>query len=142
MYPYINLKVVDFHESTIEKLTQCLLNSAAGKGCFYIGLGGKSAVPNPSYEPYQCCPSKAPRSSKVVNASPTTASARKFATSNSRLDKPSLKTTGKESTSQDNKPLVTSKDKGKDVSSAKEKPEKSKKGKRSFFGSGKYSWWW
>ncbi|XP_023720449.1 uncharacterized protein LOC111871518 isoform X4 [Cryptotermes secundus] len=108
----------------------------SGKGCFYIGLGGKSAVPNPSYEPYQCCPSKAPRSSKVANASPTTASARKFATSNSRLDKPSLKTTGKESTSQDNKPLVTSKDKGKDASSAKEKPEKSKRGKKSFFGSG------
>lgn len=135
--------MVNFLESTTEKLTQCLLNSAAGKGCFYIGLGGKSTVPNPSYEPYQCCPSKAPRSSKVANASPAAAAAaRKFANSNSRLDKPSFTATGKESNPRDNKPLVTSKDKGKGVSSGKEKPEKSKKGKKSFFGSGKYTWWW
>ncbi|XP_069688963.1 uncharacterized protein hlk isoform X3 [Periplaneta americana] len=93
-----------------------------GKGCFYIGLGGKSAVPNPSYEPYQCCPSKATRGSK---ASPTTASARKFATSASKLAKPSVKSTGKESSFRDFKLFGALRDKGKDV---KEKPEKSKKG--------------
>lgn len=123
-------------------MTQCLLNSAAGKGCFYIGLGGKSAVPNPSYEPFQCCPSKVTRDFKVAKANPTTTSARKSSTSADKLDKPTIKTTGKESSSQDNKPLASSKDKGKGASSAKEKPEKSKKGKKSLFGSGKYTWWW
>ncbi|XP_021927608.1 uncharacterized protein LOC110833625 isoform X3 [Zootermopsis nevadensis] len=105
-----------------------------GKGCFYVGLGGKNAVPNPSYEHYQCCPSKDTRGSKVAKANPTTASARKPATSTGKPDKPSVKTTGKESSSQDNK--STSKEKGKGASSAKEKPEKTKKGKKSFFGSG------
>jgi hypothetical protein len=128
-----------FLESPNERLTQCLLNSAAGKGCFYIGLGGKNAVPSPSYEPYQCCPSKVTRGSKIAQASPTTTSARRLATSTSKLDKPSLKTTGKESSSRDDKASI---DKGKSASSAKEKPEKSKKGKKSFFGSGKYTWWW
>lgn len=139
-YPYLNLKVVGFLESSNERLTRCLLNSAAGKGCFYVGLGGKNAVPNPSYEHYQCCPSKDTRGSKVAKANPTTASARKPATSTGKPDKPSVKTTGKESSSQDNK--STSKEKGKGASSAKEKPEKTKKGKKSFFGSGKYTWWW
>lgn len=136
------MKSGSFLESSNKRLTQCLLNSAAGKGCFYIGLGGKNAVPSPSYEPYQCCPSKDTRGSKVAKASSNTASARKSATSTDKLDKPSPKTTGKESSSQDNTPLATSKNKGKGASSAKEKPEKSKKGKKSFFGSGKYTWWW
>lgn len=43
---------------------------AAGDGCFYVGLGGKSKMPSPSYEPYQCCPRSSTKQSKVPKMSP------------------------------------------------------------------------
>ncbi|XP_011332749.1 uncharacterized protein LOC105276630 [Ooceraea biroi] len=63
-----------------------------GDGCFYIGMGGKSAKPKiPSYEPYQCCPAKLAHGTKVakVTKSPIAKDKGKFQDTG-RMDKPQL----------------------------------------------------
>lgn len=110
----------------------------AGDGCFYIGMGGKSAKPKiPSYEPYQCCPTKlahGTKVAKVTKVSPITKDKSKVRDTG-RTDKPLLpglkpinKLTAKES-----KKSATISSKG--DSDAKESKSKAKRG---FFGSGKY----
>ncbi|KAG5893625.1 hypothetical protein JTB14_006291 [Gonioctena quinquepunctata] len=39
-------------------------------GCFYIGMGGKGQLPNPAYQPYQCCPKPPAKTSKVAKLQP------------------------------------------------------------------------
>lgn len=127
---------------------------AAGDGCFYFGLGGKKQVPNPSYQPYQCCPTKPKVGSKVpkITASsstkptstkriqPTTTkpfeTARKDSkTINKPTPKPSPSKPAAKSTTKE-----TNGDKGKG-NPATNKQDKAK-GKKGFFGTGKYIWWW
>jgi len=107
----------------------------AGDGCFYIGMGGKSAKPKiPSYEPYQCCPAKLAHGTKVAKVSPIAKDKGKSYGAG-RTDKPQLpalkpinKLTAKESKkSATISPRVDG--------DAKESKSKAKRG---FFGSGKY----
>ncbi|KAJ8875638.1 hypothetical protein PR048_023534 [Dryococelus australis] len=122
-----------------------------GDGCFYIGIGGKSKIPKLSYEPYQCCPSKAKHEAKPVKLSSSPAGKRppqtpskpsspsklpsklpviKQAASKPSPSKPSAK---------DNKPSTATREpqsaKGKGSSDVQDKSDKSKKGKKGFFGS-------
>lgn len=144
----------------------------AGDGCFYIGMGGKSAKPTvPSYEPYQCCPAKPNQATRVAKVSRVTASQKGTAsgklsnigvTSKSNLGKASsTKTTSSSSnlvpalkpinklTAKDSKKIATVVDTNGGASKTvgnkmnnnapnKANP-KSSKGKKGFFGSGKYS---
>lgn len=112
-----------------------LVNFAAGDGCFYVGLGGKSVVPKPaSYEPYQCCPTKLGKGTKVAKMTAT------------KLPKPSVKKNeGSSKKSESNtKPFTPARSankKDKPITAAA-KPEKKEKGKKGFFGIGKYIKWW
>lgn len=112
---------------------------AAGDGCFFIGLGGKNAIPNPSYEPYKCCPTQVTKGTKVAKATPTSGK--------KDVEKPKKSSKGG-SYNPTPPPLSKEKEpKGKEKVSAKEKQlatasEKPQKGKKGFFGNGKYIWWW
>uniref|UniRef100_A0A1B6DZL5 Thioredoxin domain-containing protein n=1 Tax=Clastoptera arizonana TaxID=38151 RepID=A0A1B6DZL5_9HEMI len=123
-----------------EKVLDWLIEQKSD-GCFFIGLGGKNAIPKPSYEPFKCCPTQVTKGTKVAKATPTTANKKE-----AEKPKKSSKGGAKNPT-----PPPSSKNKeqpkGKDKSSAKEKQlvtasEKPQKGKKGFFGNGKYIWWW
>lgn len=108
---------------------------AAGDGCFYIGMGGKGQLPNPSYEPYQCCPSKPSKGSKVA----------KLAAKGSAPSKTPTKQTKKveklarlKPVSKADHPIKINRE---NIKEKPVKPEKGK-GKKGFFGTGKYIWWW
>lgn len=117
----------------------------AGDGCFYIGMGAKSAKPTiPSYEPYQCCPSKVMRDTKVVKVSPA-------GKSKLRPDKPkrSKPTSTGATTTTPPPPLpglkpinkLSAKDSRKTLqqpAKKEDKPKKEAKAKKGFFGSGNY----
>lgn len=109
----------------------------AGDGCFYIGMGGKSAKPKiPSYEPYQCCPTKLAHGTKVAKVtkiSPITKDKSKFQ-GTGKTDKlllPALKPINKLKPKESTKSATISRI----DSDAKESKPKAKRG---FFGSGKY----
>lgn len=118
----------------------------AGDGCFYVGLGGKSTFPKQSsYEPYQCCPTKVTRGTKVAKMTPHTPVSKPASFSkarqatNSKPAKPTPKPVAPKPTTPARtppKPMKESK------MSTSLKTEKASKGKKSFFGSGKYIWWW
>lgn len=110
----------------------------AGDGCFYIGMGGKSAKPKiPSYEPYQCCPAKLAHGTKVAKVTkigPIAKDKGKLQGIGSR-DKPqlpALKPINKLTSKESKKSATLS---SKVDSDAKESKSKAKKG---FFRSGKY----
>lgn len=114
---------------------------AAGDGCFYIGMGSKGQLPNPTYEPYQCCPKPVSKGSKVAKLQHKAASSKDIAPkSTPKVSKkpsatqtpPSMKTVSRADHSKNNK-------EGKDRPSPKGEKAKAKKG---FFGTGKYIWWW
>lgn len=108
----------------------------AGDGCFYIGMGGKSAKPKiPSYEPYQCCPAKLAQGTKVAKVTKISSSAKDKGKYQGRTDKPLLPGL---------KPInkLTAKDSRKTATISKadsDAKESKSKAKRGFFGSGKYS---
>lgn len=106
-------------------LTYSIIFTDAGDGCFYIGLGGNKAVPKPTYEPYQCCPAKVERSTKVPKATP------------SNPDKASKGGSRKPET----QGFANSKFNQKSNKAVAVKPEKGSKGKKGLFGSGNI-WWW
>lgn len=127
---------------------------AAGDGCFYVGLGGKSKIPNPSYEPYQCCPRSSTKQSKVPKMSPVP-KAKQVTSKPSRPAIPAPPTPKPFATARKDAktpkspppkaapqkvPLKPSKDSPKEKN-VLAKPEKGK-GKKGFFGTGKYIWWW
>lgn len=121
-----------------------------GDGCFYVGLGGNGQFPKNNFEPYQCCPSskpsgrskvaKLPSSTKQVATKATTKQAkqapekpftmaRKDAKVVKRPPPQQAATKPQKETAKDNK--------------GKEKQDKQAgKGKKGFFGTGKYIWWW
>ncbi|XP_047114622.1 uncharacterized protein LOC124794951 [Schistocerca piceifrons] len=110
-----------------------------GDGCFYIGLGGKSVVPNPSYEPYQCCPTKVKQGSRIAKATPTPVN-KKFTPN--KLTNPTSKPTN-QPTSKDrsganvkDKPFAASAKPSSKSIPLSDKSEKVKKGKKSFTFSG------
>lgn len=127
---------------------------AAGDGCFYVGLGGKNRFPSPSYEPYQCCPSKPSQGSKIPKMSPAPNPKQVTAkTTPSRSPSPPSQPKPFQTARKDAKtpkspppkpqpvkaPLKNPKDAAKDT---KEKKVEKGKGKKGFFGTGKYIWWW
>lgn len=114
---------------------------AAGDGCFYIGMGGKGRLPNPSYEPYQCCPTIKPaKGSKFAKlASKGNKQVTKTTRSVPKETKKPEKQVPFKPVSKANHPTKANKEtKEKNVPI---KPEKGK-GKKGFFGTGKYIWWW
>lgn len=121
---------------------------AAGDGCFYVGLGGRSLLPQPKYQPYQCCPSKVSRGSKVAKATPspvkqvTHAKDRPLQTvrkSTVRLPKPKPTPPPPPKSDKGGSKLISIKEKPGPLIGKQDKPKGSKKG---FFGTGKYIWWW
>lgn len=108
-------------------------------------MGGKGQLPNPAFEPYQCCPRPPAGGSKVAKLQPkikqvTGKTAPKAV---KKIDKPApapMKTVSKA-----NHPLPP-RPGSKDVKNGKEKAPLAKgekgKGKKGFFGTGKYIWWW
>lgn len=114
--------------------------SAAGDGCFFIGLGGKNVPPTSSaYDSFQCCPSKAQKGSKVAKASPMQSKASQGASRGSGASTGSSRARGRSAKLQDD---VTGKSKkGSTIGSAVAPAgrEKSSKGKK---GLGKFIWWW
>ncbi|KOC69939.1 Putative protein disulfide-isomerase C1F5.02 [Habropoda laboriosa] len=107
-------------------------------GCFYIGMGGKSAKPKiPSYEPYQCCPAKVAHGTKVAKVTkvgPVTKDKGKVHERSEKLALPGLKPINK-LTAKDSRKTAT-------VSSGGSKSDQ-KVAKKGFFGSGKYlNWLW
>lgn len=130
---------------------------AAGDGCFYVGLGGKNKFPSSSYEPYQCCPNKPSRGSKVPKMTP--APNPKQVTAKPSRPKPA-QTAGRPAAP---KPFETARKDAKTPKTPPPKPAPTKvppkplkepakektvgkaekgKGKKGFFGTGKYIWWW
>lgn len=117
---------------------------AAGDGCFYIGMGSKGQLPNPSYEPYQCCPKPVARGSKVAKLQ------HKVASSKAVAPKPTPKPSKKppatpappalKTVSRADHTIKTAKE-GKEKNGPPSKGEKAK-AKKGFFGTGKYIWWW
>lgn len=108
-------------------------------GCFYIGMGAKSAKPTiPSYEPYQCCPSKVVRDTKVAKANPVSKinlqhdkpkrPAKQTPTTTTTPKPPALKPINKLSAKDSRKTLQAAPQK-------EEKPKKDSKAKKGFFGS-------
>lgn len=113
----------------------------AGDGCFYIGMGGKSAKPKiPSYEPYQCCPAKVAHGTKVAKATKISTvgkgKGKGHGTDKSeKLGLPALKPINK-LTAKDSRKAAT-------VSSGVSKTGADQKAKKGFFGTGKYlNWLW
>ncbi|XP_072157625.1 uncharacterized protein [Bemisia tabaci] len=105
-----------------------------GDGCFFIGLGGKHEVPKSSYEPYQCCPTKIKKGSKVAKVTPTSDNKNtQKEKGSSKRDRDTTKSTGKKDTSDS-----AANGKSRAALSIQEKPTK---GKKSLFGN-KYLWWW
>ncbi|RZC33857.1 uncharacterized protein BDFB_002087 [Asbolus verrucosus] len=102
-------------------------------GCFYIGMGGKGQLPNPSYEPYQCCPSKPSQGSKVPKL------AAKGTKQVAKSNRPAPKETKKPEKSAPLKQVSKANHPIKQKETTKEKlpvkPEKGK-GKKGFFGTG------
>lgn len=126
-----------------------------GDGCFYVGLGGKGQFPKNSFEPYQCCPSSKPSDgSKVVKLSASTKQvATKSAQKQTKQQEKPFTTVRKDAKVvkrppphqvSSTKPLgKPPKESLKDQTKGKEKQDKqSGKGKKGFFGTGKYIWWW
>lgn len=115
---------------------------AAGDGCFYIGMGSKGQLPNPSYEPYQCCPKPVTKGTKVAKLQ------HKVGSSKAVVPKSTAKPVKK--TPPTPPPLKTVSRADHSVKSGKEGKEKSgpsakgdkAKAKKGFFGTGKYIWWW
>lgn len=135
-----------------QNLTLCF--AYAGDGCFYVGLGGKGSFPKSPFEPYQCCPSKPSRGTKVAKATHPKMT-KQVTAKPSPKPKPKpvipVKPAPQKETKKEPAPKafakVTKADKnpkeagkGKDVP-ALAKAEKGK-GKKGFFGTGKYVWWW
>ncbi|XP_064212482.1 uncharacterized protein hlk isoform X3 [Tribolium castaneum] len=103
----------------------------SGDGCFYIGMGGKGQLPNPSYEPYQCCPSKPAQGSKFAKLAAKGAKTTKNRPLPKEIKKPERSVPMK-TVSKANKPTKTKEIKEKIIPV---KPEKGK-GKKGFFGTG------
>lgn len=99
----------------------CIVDSAAGDGCFYIGLGGKSALPNPPLEPYQCCPTKGTRGTKK--------------TSSEKRGGPASQKKATKDTAKFGKGYINS------ASSNVQKQDKGNKPKKGILDS-KFIWWW
>ena len=119
--------------------TLCISDSlydllTAGDGCFYIGMGGKSAKPKiPSYEPYQCCPAKVAHGTKIAKATKISPAAKDKGKAHERSEKlglPGLKPINK-LTAKESRKMAT-------IGVSKSSDQKAKKG---FFGSGKYLNW-
>lgn len=131
---------------------------AVGDGCFYVGLGGQKQYPaNPSFQPYQCCPSKSKVGTKVPKISAT--NTKHDSHKQSQLNPKPLTTVRKDSKttakSIQSKPVAkptstkpssktpTKENEGtKGKAAGNAKPQDKGKGKKSFFGTGKYIWWW
>jgi hypothetical protein len=112
-------------------------------GCFYIGMGGKGQLPNPSYEPYQCCPSSKPTQGSKLAKLAAKGTAKQVAKSARPLPKETKKPerlAPARPVSKANHPTKVNKETGKEKN-LPVKPEKGK-GKKGFFGTGKYIWWW
>lgn len=113
---------------------------AAGDGCFYIGMGSKGQLPNPSYEPYQCCPKPVLKGSKIAKLQQKVGSSKAVAPKTEpkpikRIPKgPTLKTVSRTDHT------VKNIKEGKDT--IREPRKNENKGKKGFFGTGKYIWWW
>ncbi|KAJ8675217.1 hypothetical protein QAD02_011003, partial [Eretmocerus hayati] len=112
--------------------------------CFYIGMGANSAKPTvPSYEPYQCCPSKVTRNTKVAKVSHKDKSRAKQSddkATKSKVPTSSTTTTTTTPAPATLKPInkLSSKDSRKTLQQSTDKKEekvKKEKAKRGFFGS-------
>ncbi|XP_015185698.1 PREDICTED: uncharacterized protein LOC107071317 isoform X1 [Polistes dominula] len=115
----------------------------AGDGCFYIGMGGKSAKPKiPSYEPYQCCPAKVARGTKLAKATKVSSVIKekdrlhgnvksRFGKMETSALKPINKLTAKES-----RKMATTSSTIKSTASTTEVKQSQSKAKRGFFGTG------
>lgn len=125
--PYIFVWKLSISDSLYDLLT-------AGDGCFYIGMGGKSAKPKiPSYEPYQCCPAKVAHGTKIAKATKISPAAKDKGKTHERSEKlglPGLKPINK-LTAKESRKMAT-------IGVSKSSDQKTKKG---FFGSGKYLDW-
>lgn len=101
-------------------------------------------VPNPSYEPYQCCPTKVKQGTRIAKATPSTATKTHTPSKlTNPTNKPLNPTTNKDKSSYSFKEKPgnpSSKFSGKGSTGAK--PEKSKKGRKGLDESGNYVWWW
>nr|XP_023026738.1 uncharacterized protein LOC111514722 [Leptinotarsa decemlineata] len=109
-------------------------------GCFYIGMGGKGQLPNPSYQPYQCCPKPPMKASKIAKLQPKLTA--KQVTSKPSTPKPSKKSEPAplKMVSKANHPIKTKE--GREKNPAPVPKGEKGKGKKGFFGTGKYIWWW
>lgn len=151
-YKLLTAKFAVNHFDIVDILSDSdIMFPAAGDGCFYVGLGGKNKFPSASYEPYQCCPNKPSRGTKVPKMSPAPVAKQVTAKSTrpSVADKP-FQTARKDAKIPKSPPpkQVQAKASPKQPANVKEgkekpiaKPEKGK-GKKGFFGTGKYIWWW
>lgn len=110
-------------------------------------MGGKNQFPKTAFEPYQCCPSKPSRSTKVSKSTSTTKQVTSSKSTRPTTTKPTQSVIGKESkvidkpmakVSTANKHIKERDNVKKDVKQDKDKG----KGKKGFFGTGKYIWWW
>ena len=119
-------------------------------------MGGKNAKPTvPSYEPYQCCPAKPNRATRVAKVSRVTESHKVRGVSSSGTTKlsrggtssapivPALKPINKLTAKDSRKIATISEPARKDGdskagSSVRGNTAKAAKGKKGFFGSGKY----
>lgn len=102
-------------------------------------MGAKSAKPMiPSYEPYQCCPTKVTRGTKVAKVSPV-ASKAKLRHDKPNRNRPTLKQTPLAVTPTEPPALKSiNKLSAKDSKKSLAAKEAAAKGKKGFFGSGKY----
>lgn len=114
---------------------------AAGDGCFYIGMGSKGQVPNPSYEPYQCCPKPVIKGSKVAKLQQKTTSSKAVAPKTNQKPAKKAPTTPAMKTVSRTDHTVKPDREGKETARAAQKSDKAK-AKKGFFGTGKYIWWW
>lgn len=130
---------------------------AVGDGCFYVGLGGKNTFPNPSYQPYQCCPNKPSQGTKLPKMSPRLPNIKQVTAKPSRPPPPPPPTqkpfqTARKDAKTPKSPPPKPAEKA-PVKNTKEAPKNGKekvalpkaekgKGKKGFFGTGKYIWWW
>ena len=136
---------VKWHYTLLLCLTFVYLLTA-GDGCFYIGMGAKSAKPTiPSYEPYQCCPSKVAQGTKVAKVSPISKPKLRHddkpkrpklasSTTTTTPAPPALKSINKLS-AKDSRKTIQPQATGKKEDKPKKDTAKAKKG---FFGSGNY----
>lgn len=116
---------------------------AAGDGCFYVGLGGKNKFPNSAYEPYQCCPNKPSRGSKLPKMTPAP-NPKQVTAKPAATPKPfqTVRKDAKTPKAPPPKPKAVKSNPKEVAKETKEKKGEKGKAKKGFFGTGKYIWWW